>query len=67
MIFANANEEYRYREQTHKKTNSIPPVEYATFKCASCKEFRPRKGMKEVLKGHPRFGYRCAKCLEGRK
>lgn len=64
MIFANANEEHRYREQTHKKTNDIPPVWLATFKCASCKTVQLVRVRRAIVHGSSRFGYRCARCVE---
>jgi hypothetical protein len=61
VIFGSANEEQRYREQTNKLR--IPSVAFATFKCVTCKEYRPLQGRRVLVKGAPRFGYRCARCV----
>jgi hypothetical protein len=36
----------------------------ATFQCRKCREYRPTKGRRMVVRGVSRFGYRCARRVE---
>ena len=54
--------EAEYRERTDKETARMTGVSSMTFLCRKCGQSKSPAHRKQMVKGFPKYGYKCAEC-----